>query len=181
LIPGFYLNATESKWKHWKMYDYVTKELPVYLMQTFPKLDTANASLMGHSMGGHGALTIFFKNHQKYKSVSAFSPICNPVVRPWGKKGFSGYLGQYEEAWKDYDATELAKRYKGPKTEILVDQGTADSFLKEQLLPENLKMACEDKANVDIHLKYRDGYDHSYFYIATFVEEHVLFHAHHLN
>ena len=187
------------------MYEYITQELPTYLKKTFPNLDVLNASLMGHSMGGHGALTIFLKNHFKYKSVSAFSPICNPINCPWGRKAFGGYLGKKEreknaslllfladfcfslllegpsvDAWKEYDATELARKYQGPKKEIFVDQGTSDSFLREQLLPENLKKVVDANPSLDLTLKYREGYDHSYFYIATFVEEHVLFHAKHL-
>jgi S-formylglutathione hydrolase len=178
---GMYLNATEAKWKKWRMYEYITEELPAYLKETFPNLDTSNASLMGHSMGGHGALTIFFKNYTKYKSVSAFSPICNPINCPWGQKAFAGYLGTNEDSWKDYDATELAKAYKGPKVEVFIDQGTDDSFLREQLKPENFKSAVEGKSNIDLKLEYRDGYDHSYFYIATFAEEHIRFHAKYLN
>merc|ERR1711904_21868 len=177
---GFYVNATETKWKHWRMYEYITQELPTYLKKTFPNLDVLNASLMGHSMGGHGALTIFLKNPFKYKSVSAFSPICNPINCPWGRKAFGGYLGPSVDAWKEYDATELARKYQGPKKEIFVDQGTSDSFLREQLLPENLKKVVDANPSLDLTLKYREGYDHSYFYIATFVEEHVLFHAKHL-
>jgi len=178
---GFYLNATMPKWKKWRMYDYITEELPSYLQTTFPNLDTTNASLTGHSMGGHGALTIFFKNHQKYKSVSAFSPICNPVNCPWGKKAFTGYLGVNEAAWKSYDATELAKAYDGPNTKVFIDQGADDDFLKSgQLLPENFEKAVEGKSNIELKLKMREGYDHSYFYIATFAEDHVNFHAKYL-
>jgi S-formylglutathione hydrolase len=174
---GFYLNATQEKWKNWRMYDYVTKELPSLLSSHFPQLDTSNASLFGHSMGGHGALTLFLKNPSKYKSVSAFAPICNPTACPWGVKAFNGYLGAEKSAWEEYDATLLVTKYHGPKTTILIDQGDADKFYKEnQLLPENFEQACKS-AGMPIDMRIQPGYDHSYFFIASFVEDHIQHHA----
>ncbi|OAE32046.1 hypothetical protein AXG93_2278s1250 [Marchantia polymorpha subsp. ruderalis] len=120
---GFYLNATQGKWKNWQMYDYVTKELPELLKANFSELDTSRASIFGHSMGGHGALTLYLKNPGAYKSASAFAPISNPSAVPWGKKAFSNYLGDDKSAWEAYDATCLVKNYQGPKSvEILIDQ-----------------------------------------------------------
>lgn len=174
---SFYLNATQEKWKNWRMYDYVTKELPSLLSSHFPQLDTSNASLFGHSMGGHGALTLFLKNPSKYKSVSAFAPICNPTACPWGVKAFNGYLGAEKSAWEEYDATLLVTKYNGPKTTILIDQGDADKFYKEnQLLPENFEQACKS-AGMPIDMRIQPGYDHSYFFIASFVEDHIQHHA----
>jgi len=174
---GFYLNATEEKWKNWRMYDYVTKELPSLLSSHFPNLDTSKASLFGHSMGGHGALTLFLKNPSKYKSVSAFAPICNPTQCPWGDKAFKGYLGEEKASWEEYDATLLVKKYNGPKTTILIDQGADDKFYKEkQLLPENFEAACKS-AEMPIEVRVQPGYDHSYFFISTFVEDHIQHHA----
>jgi len=172
---GFYVNATESKWsKHYKMYDYVTKELPQFIEAMFP-VDSSRKSITGHSMGGHGALISHLKNPGVYTSVSAFAPICNPTQCPWGDKAFNGYLGSVE-AGKAYDATELMMTYQGPKAPILIDQGTADGFLKGQLLPENLAVAAA-KANYPISLNMRPLYDHSYYFISTFMRDHVDFHA----
>lgn len=139
---GFYVNATTEKWKqHYNMYDYVTKELPAFIGAHF-NVDITKAAISGHSMGGHGALTIFLKNPGAYQSVSAFSPICNPTQCPWGKKAFEGYLGSVE-AGKEYDATVLMESYQGPKIPILIDQGTSDNFLPaKQLLPENFAAMC---------------------------------------
>eukprot|EP00250_Pteridium_aquilinum_P001434 c1162_g1_i1 orf=64-1212(+) len=174
---GFYVNATEQKWKNWQMYSYVTKEIPELLGANFPQLDTTCASIFGHSMGGHGALTIFLKNVDKYKSVSAFAPICNPLSCPWGQKALPGYLGSDQSLWKEYDATELMKNYKGRKTSILIDQGDADKFLHDkQLLPDNFQAAC-NLAGMPLTLRMQPGYDHSYFFIATFVEDHIQHHA----
>lgn len=174
---GFYLNATEQKWKNWQMYSYVTKEIPEFLSENFPQLDTTRASISGHSMGGHGALTIFLKNVDKYKSASAFAPICNPLSCPWGQKALSGYLGTNEYLWKEYDATELMKNYRGPKTSILIDQGDADKFLQEkQLLPDKFQDAC-NLVGMPLILRMQPGYDHSYFFIASFVEDHIQHHA----
>jgi len=174
---GFYLNATEGKWKNWHMYDYVTKELPSLLSSHFSQLDTSKASIFGHSMGGHGALTLFLKNPSKYKSVSAFAPICNPTECPWGKKAFKGYLGEDKATWEEYDATLLLKNYEGPKCTILIDQGDGDKFyVEKQLLPESFEKACKS-AGIPIILRLQPGYDHSYFFIASFVEDHIQHHA----
>jgi S-formylglutathione hydrolase len=133
-------------------------------------------------MGGHGALTLAMKYSGTFKSVSAFSPICNPSRVPWGIKAFSGYLGEdNKEAWKAHDATELAKLYEGPALDILMDTGTGDEFLEVQLHPQALESAAEANANLRLESNMRDGYDHSYFFIATFVEDHVRFHAQKLN
>eukprot|EP00249_Psilotum_nudum_P016631 c25919_g1_i1 orf=871-1719(-) len=173
---GFYLNATQEKWRNWRMYDYVTKELPKLLTTEFAQLDISRASVFGHSMGGHGALTIFLKNPDKYKSVSAFAPICNPIKCPWGQKAFSGYLGDDKSTWEVYDAAALAKNYQGHPTTILIDQGDEDKFLHDQLLPENFAEACK-LAGISLSLRMQRGYDHSYFFIATFVDEHIQYHS----
>jgi len=175
---GFYLNATEPKWKAWRMYDWVVKELPELLAAQFSdKLDLSRSSIMGHSMGGHGAITISLKNPTKYKSVSAFSPICNPTQVPWGIKAFTGYLGDKDkEAWKQYDSTELMKAYKGSHLPLLVDQGSADSFLSNQLTPGALEEACK-AAGYPATIRMQDGYDHSYYFISTFIEDHINHHA----
>lgn len=177
---GFYLNATQPKWKNWRMYDYVRKELPALLRTHFSdQLDVNTASIMGHSMGGHGALVLALRNPDVYKSVSAFSPICNPVNVPWGVKAFTGYLGgEDKEAWKQYDAVELIKAAGSntPKLPLLVDTGTADPFLDKQLQPETLQAALLE-AGLSANVRLQEGYDHSYFFIATFVAEHVAFHA----
>lgn len=173
---GFYVDATQGKWKeNYKMYSYVTKELPS-LMENFP-VDTKRQGIFGHSMGGHGALTCALKNPGMYKSVSAFAPICNPVDCPWGKKAFSNYLGDDQKAWEEHDATCLVQKYRGPPLMLLVDQGTEDGFLKDQqLLPERLLEASQ-KNGVGITLRMQEGYDHSYFFIATFIEDHLKHHA----
>jgi len=181
---GFYLNATTDKYKkHYNMYDYITKELPEIVNQMLP-VDPSKAGIFGHSMGGHGAMTIALKNPGKYKSVSAFAPICNPMEAPWGKKAFPLYLGSSEEAWKEYDTIELIKRYSGPPLRFLVDQGTADNFNsvekqqngEHQLRPEALQKACDEKG-LPLTLRMREGYDHSYFFISTFIEDHLRYHA----
>ncbi|GJP47872.1 hypothetical protein CLOM_g7048 [Closterium sp. NIES-68] len=174
---GFYVNATVPKWKNWQMYDYITEELHRILSAHYTNLDMQRCSLMGHSMGGHGALIIFFRNGSKYKSVSAFAPICNPTECPWGQKAFSGYLGDDKAAWEEYDATELVKQYPGPKVDILIDQGDSDKFYHEkQLLPENFQKACTE-AGVPLTLRFQGGYDHSYFFIASFIGDHIKHHA----
>mmetsp|Transcript_29021 Transcript_29021/g.57917 ORF Transcript_29021/g.57917 Transcript_29021/m.57917 type:complete len:284 (+) Transcript_29021:34-885(+) len=177
---GFYLDATSPKWAdNYRMYSYVTKELPSILTTHFPQLDQTRVSITGHSMGGHGALTIALKNPTKYRSVSAFSPICNPSNCPWGHKAFGGYLMSREE-WSEYDATELmASRTDANKAydDILIDVGTADSFLTGgQLLPEAFKAAA-DKVGQKVSLRLQEGYDHSYFFISSFITDHVEHHA----
>ncbi|GAQ82353.1 S-formylglutathione hydrolase [Klebsormidium nitens] len=175
---GFYLNATEDKWKAWRMYDYVVKELPELLRTHFPQLDTSNASIFGHSMGGHGALTIFLKNRDKYKTVSAFAPICHPSNCPWGVKAFTGYLGSDKSKWEEYDATVLAQKFSGNKDfHILIDQGSQDNFLhQKQLLPEEFAEACKSNG-IGVKLRMQDGYDHSYYTIATFMPDHITHHV----
>jgi len=177
---GFYVDATQSPWSaHYQMYNYINTELPELLEKNLPLLPGVK-SVSGHSMGGHGALISALKNPQAYRSVSAFSPICNPLNCGWGKGCFSAYLGEDIDAWKAYDATELIKA--GARVgEILIDQGTADEFYDEgQLLPENLQQAC-DKAGQPLRLRLQDGYDHSYHFIASFIGEHIAFHARALN
>lgn len=173
---GFYLNATEEKWKNWRMYDYVVKELPALLDENFEQLDTSKASIFGHSMGGHGALTIFLKNQDKYKSASAFSPIVNPINCPWGQKAFSNYLGGDKSDWEVYDATCLIAKYNKFTTPILIDQGEDDKFLKDQLLSHKFVEACKS-VNAPLVLRMQPGYDHSYYFIATFIDDHIRHHV----
>ncbi|KAF7148750.1 hypothetical protein RHSIM_Rhsim03G0028900 [Rhododendron simsii] len=176
---GFYLNATQDKWKNWQMYDYVVKELPQLLSENFPQLDTTRASIFGHSMGGHGALTIYLKNLDKYKSVSAFSPVVNPLNCPWGQKAFSNYLGANKADWEVYDATclmVLISKFNDVCATILIDQGEDDKFLHDQLMPHKFEEACK-KAKVPLLLRLQPGYDHSYYFIATFIDDHILHHA----
>eukprot|EP00105_Crassostrea_gigas_P022571 XP_011442135.1 PREDICTED: S-formylglutathione hydrolase [Crassostrea gigas] len=174
---GFYVNATQEKWKtNYRMYSYVTEELPALINANFPVLGDKQG-IFGHSMGGHGALICALKNPGKYLSVSAFAPICNPVNCPWGKKAFSGYLGDNQEDWKEYDACCLVKKYNGPPLKILVDQGKADNFLPAgQLLPDNFVTACAE-AKMELVMRMQEGYDHSYYFMATFIEDHVRHHA----
>ena len=173
---GFYVDATEAPWSRgYRMYSYITQELFALVAATFP-VDAARVGIFGHSMGGHGALTIALKNPDRYKSVSAFAPICSPLHCPWGEKALSGYLGADRAPWREYDATELIedRGWTGPA--ILVDQGTGDQFLDSQLKPELLAKACGE-AGVALDLRMQQGYDHSYFFIATFIEDHLRFHA----
>ncbi|KAJ8960932.1 hypothetical protein NQ318_020232 [Aromia moschata] len=175
---GFYVNAMQEPWKaNYRMYNYVTVELPNVIGTNF-EIAEGKQSIMGHSMGGHGALICALKNPGFYKSVSAFAPICNPSECPWGIKALTGYLGPKEtSSWADWDATELVKKYNGPALELLIDQGMDDKFLSEkQLLPENLFEACK-AVGVPAILKKREGYNHSYFYIASFIGEHIKYHA----
>jgi len=179
---GFYLNATEPKWaKNYNMYDYVMKELPAAVSQRFHLIDNSRKSIFGHSMGGHGALVCFLKNPGTFKSVSAFAPVCNPSNPEcaWGQKAFTNYLGAKDkDAWKAWDATELAKGYQGAETEILIDQGTDDGFLpQKQLHPERFDAACQSNPKTRCTLRMQEGYDHSYFFISTFVGDHIRFHA----
>ena len=173
---GFYVNATESPWdKHYQMYDYVTEELPKLIESELPIMPNVK-SISGHSMGGHGALICALKNPDDYRSVSAFSPICNPIKCGWGEGCFSAYLGDNKELWKNYDATELIKS-GATVSSILIDQGTADEFYDEgQLLPENFQAACKE-ANQTLTLRMQEGYDHSYHFISSFVGEHIAYHA----
>uniref|UniRef100_A0A2N9H7N6 S-formylglutathione hydrolase n=1 Tax=Fagus sylvatica TaxID=28930 RepID=A0A2N9H7N6_FAGSY len=173
---GFYLNATQEKWKNWRMYDYIVKELPKLLSENFPQLNTSQASISGHSMGGHGALTIYLKNLDKYKSVSAFSPIVNPINCAWGQKAFTNYLGGNKADWEEYDATSLISKYHDVSATILIDQGEDDKFLHDQLLPHKFEEACRN-VNVPLLLRLQPGYDHSYYFIATFIDDHIRHHA----
>lgn len=175
LGAGFYVDATEQPWSdNYRMYSYIVNELPTVLAESELPLLTEKSSIMGHSMGGHGALTIALKNPGKYKAVSAFSPICSPLNCPWGHKALSGYLGEDKSTWRDYDACELIKSVK-EKLPILVDQGDADNFLQEQLKPELLQEACREN-NHPLTLRMQKGYDHSYFFIASFIGEHIEHH-----
>lgn len=173
---GFYLNATQAPWaKHYQMYDYITQELPALLEKNLP-LIAGVKSVSGHSMGGHGALICALKNPDAYKSVSAFSPICNPINCAWGQGCFDAYLGDDTNLWQAYDATALVDA--GAKvSDILIDQGTADEFYDErQLLPENFKAACEIEGQ-PLTLRMQEGYDHSYHFIASFIGDHIAYHA----
>jgi len=173
---GFYVDSIQSPWnQHYHMYSYVTQELPKLIESELPILPDVK-SISGHSMGGHGALICALKNPDSYRSVSAFSPICNPVECGWGQGCFSAYLGDDKELWKQYDATELIK--SGAKiNSILVDQGTADEFYDEgQLMPENFKAACHDSGQ-ELSLRMQEGYDHSYHFVSSFVGEHIAYHA----
>jgi S-formylglutathione hydrolase len=172
---GFYVDATQVPWQaHYRMYSYVTAELPELINGHFP-VDSQRQSIMGHSMGGHGALVCALRNPGRYRSVSAFAPICAPAQVPWGEKAFSGYLGNDRAAWREYDATALVERQPFG-SEILIDQGTADKFLAEQLRPQLFAAACA-KAGQALRLRMQDGYDHSYYFIQTFMPEHVAWHA----
>lgn len=173
---GFYVNATQSPWRaHYQMYDYVTQELPDLLESNLPLLENKK-SVSGHSMGGHGALICALKNPLAYQSVSAFSPIANPMACDWGKGCFGAYLGEDTSSWQAYDATALVQA--GAKVnDILIDQGTADEFYDEgQLLPEHFHAICEQE-NQKLTLRMQDGYDHSYHFISTFIGEHIAYHA----
>ncbi|CAH0480435.1 unnamed protein product [Peronospora belbahrii] len=174
---GFYLDATEPKWdEHYRMDSYVTKELPALLSTHFPIIKDQQ-SIMGHSMGGHGALVLGIRNPTQYKSISAFAPISHPSQCPWGIKSFTGYLGVDQETWKEYDATQLILRHGPIPLPILIDQGREDNFLHEkQLLPEAFEAAC-NSVGQELTLRMQDGYDHSYYFIASFVEDHVNYHA----
>ncbi|MBW4456852.1 MAG: S-formylglutathione hydrolase [Nostoc indistinguendum CM1-VF10] len=172
---GFYVDATEEPWrKNYQMYSYVVQELPALITANFPTLPDKQG-IFGHSMGGHGALVCAMKNPELYKSVSAFAPITAPMRCPWGQKAFSGYLGSNQETWRAYDASELVKEV-GYHSPILIDQGTADKFLAEQLLPEVFEQACVN-VNQPLNLRYQEGYDHSYYFIASFIEDHIRHHA----
>lgn len=172
---GFYLDAQAEPWSaNYRMYAYVTEELPALVQENFPVQDGPQG-LFGHSMGGHGALTLGLRNPGLYRSVSAFSPICSPTRCPWGEKALSGYLGPDQAAWRDHDACLLLD--DGFRTtDILVDQGLADQFLERELKPELLEEACA-KAGVPLTLRRHEGYDHSYYFIATFMPDHLAWHA----
>lgn len=175
LGAGFYVNATQEPWaKHYKMYDYVTKELPALIEKEFP-VNAARCGIFGHSMGGHGAITIHLKNPAKFKTCSAFAPIVAPSDVPWGKKALGNYLGPDEGAWADYDSCKLVAKAPS-EAEILIDQGGADNFLAEQLQPERFGKAAQ-AAGQGVIIRMQDGYDHSYYFIATFMEDHLRWHG----
>jgi S-formylglutathione hydrolase len=173
---GFYLDATSEPFsRHYKMATYVTRELPQIVAENLPASDARG--IFGHSMGGHGALTLALKNQDLYASVSAFAPVSAPTRAPWGKKAFSGYLGPDESSWREHDASELVRRL--PFTDgrsILVDQGTVDEFLQEQLYPETFEEACREAGQL-LTLRWHEGYDHGYYFISTFMEDHLRHHA----
>lgn len=177
---GFYVDATEAPWRdRYRMASYVTAELHALVHDSFPTRGAGHESITGHSMGGHGALVLGLKHADRYRAISAFSPIVAPTQVPWGEKALRGYLGEDREAWKAHDATELVRAGARHAAPILIDQGTADPFLERELRPELFEAACAD-AGQPLELHLRDGYDHSYFFIATFMEDHLRFHARHL-
>jgi S-formylglutathione hydrolase len=175
LGAGFYVDATQAPWsQHYRMYSYVTDELPE-LVQSLGGARADRQGIFGHSMGGHGALICALRSPDRYRSVSAFAPICAPMQCPWGVKAFTGYLGPDREAWRQYDASELV-RAKAYGREILIDQGTADKFLDEQLKPAVLETACASSGTA-LTLRMQSGYDHGYYFIATYMADHLRFHA----
>ncbi|WP_353349641.1 S-formylglutathione hydrolase [Oceaniserpentilla sp. 4NH20-0058] len=179
LGAGFYLNATQAPFnQHYNMYDYVVNELPKIIEENFPV--TNQRAISGHSMGGHGALTVALKNPDRYTSASAFSPISNPINCPWGQKAFYGYLGDNKQDWREYDSCELMKFSADAKQlPMLVDQGDADDFLEKQLKPEALQAAAE-LSSYPLTLRIQAGYDHSYYFISSFISEHLKFHHQYL-
>jgi S-formylglutathione hydrolase len=174
LGAGFYLNATQAPWaEHYRMYDYVVNELPALIEKHLPVSD--KRSISGHSMGGHGALIAALREPQRYQSVSAFAPICQPTQCPWGEKAFSNYLGAQPETWLEWDASALMAKAT-QHLPMLLDQGDADGFLVEQLKPAALQEAAQ-RAGYPLTSRLQPGYDHSYYFIASFIDEHLRFHA----
>ncbi|WP_375775846.1 S-formylglutathione hydrolase [Bradyrhizobium sp. ma5] len=175
LGAGFYVDATEQPFAtNYRMWSYVTEELPKLIAEQFP-VDTKRKSILGHSMGGHGALTVALRYPDRYRAASAFAPIVAPSQVPWGNKALGGYLGSNKQAWRKHDAVALIE--DGARfSDLLVDYGDADGFLNEQLRPELLKAACE-KANIPLTLRRQPGYDHSYYFISTFMADHLRWHA----
>lgn len=173
---GFYIDATEMPWvDHYRMYSYISNELPRIISENFP-VDKRRCGIFGHSMGGHGALIIALRNHQLFRSLSAFAPICASTQSPWGKQAFTHYLGNNERTWHQYDACHLIRSHAWPHGEILIDQGLADPFLIDQLKPELFEAACM-QANVPLDLRMHEKYGHNYYFIATFIADHLRFHA----
>jgi S-formylglutathione hydrolase len=173
---GFYLDATVEPWnRHYRMYGYIAQELPTLIAENFD-IKADRIGIFGHSMGGHGALVLGLRNPDLFKSISAFAPIAAPMQCPWGEKAFSNYLGPDRDTWRDYDATELVKSCGNSKRHILIDQGTIDSFLDTQLMPQMFVDACE-QVGQPITLRLQPEYDHSYFFIATFMGDHIRHHA----
>jgi S-formylglutathione hydrolase len=175
LGAGFYVNATQQPWsQHYQMYDYVVQELPALINQDF-QVDPQKTAISGHSMGGHGALTIALNNPQQFKSVSAFSPIVSPLNCPWGEKALGNYIGQNRVDWQQYDTCHLIKK-GAQKIPVLIDQGLDDNFLESQLKTE-LLVAAAQAVDYPMQIRYQPGYDHSYYFIASFIGEHIEFHA----
>jgi S-formylglutathione hydrolase len=175
LGASFYVNATQPLWQqHYQMRDYVEQELHQLVLESFP-VDQKRLGISGHSMGGHGALTMALRSPDKFRSVSAFSPICSPINSPWGEKALEGYLGDDPSIWREYDACSLINDGANVSS-ILVDQGTDDSFLNEQLKPDLLELACST-AGIDLTLRMQPGFDHSYYFIASFMEDHLRWHS----
>lgn len=177
---GFYVDATQAPWStHFRMRSYVEQELPALIADMLPQADMTRQAITGHSMGGHGALTVALRNPDRFRSVSAFAPIVSPIDCPWGQKALGGYLGADEAAWRVYDACALID--DGARLPaLLVDQGEADSFLEEQLKPQLLQAACA-RAGMPIDLRMQPGYDHSYYFVSTFMADHIAWHAARLN
>ena len=173
---GFYVNATQDPWAaNFRMRDYVERELPELVADEFPMLDLSRQGISGHSMGGHGALTVSLRNPGRFRSTSAFAPIVSPLNCPWGEKALGGYRGGDRAAWREYDACALIE--DGARLpELLVDQGTADQFLDEQLKTRLLDEACR-KADMPATIRMQEGYDHSYFFVSTFIADHIAWHA----
>lgn len=172
---GFYVDATQEPWrKHFRMYSYVSTELPELVEALFP-VDATRSAISGHSMGGHGALVVGLRNPSRFKSISAFSPIVSPLNCPWGQKALGGYLGADQSSWKDYDSCELLKSHR-PRGRLLVDIGDADNFLAEQLKPQLLRAVCEQQG-IALDLRMQPGYDHSYFFVSSFIGDHLTFHV----
>jgi S-formylglutathione hydrolase len=173
---GFYVDATEDPWRErFRMKSYIEEELPALIAAEFAVADLQHQAITGHSMGGHGALTIGLRNPDRFRSVSAFAPIVSPTNCPWGEKALGGYLGADREAWRMYDACTLIRQGARVK-DLLVDQGDADGFLKEQLKPELLEAACRE-AGIELTLRLQPGYDHSYYFISSFMRSHIEWHA----
>jgi len=183
LGAGFYINATEQPWAtHYQMYDYVVEELPALINAEFP-VDGSKVAISGHSMGGHGALTVALKNPERYCSVSAFSPICSPINCPWGQKALSNYIGDESQGhWNNQDTVELVKTADDQLKQsmpVLVDQGDADNFLAEQLNTQ-LLIDTAEQVGFPMQIRFQSGYDHSYFFIASLIGEHIRFHSNYL-
>lgn len=175
LGAGFYVDATQTPWsQNWRMYSYITRELPLLVAENFP-VDLDRQGIFGHSMGGHGALVCALRNPEAYRSVSAFAPIAAPIRSPWGKKAFSGYLGDDQSLWAQYDASMLVAHQRFP-SEILIDQGLNDQFLTEQLHPHLFEDACR-RAGQEVNVRRQAGYDHGYYFIQTFIPDHIRHHA----
>ncbi|CAG2162509.1 unnamed protein product [Oppiella nova] len=173
---GFYVDSTQDKWKdNYRMYSYVTKELPLIIEQNFAVISGCQ-SITGHSMGGHGALICALKNPGLYRSVSAFAPIANPSKGKWGQKCFKGYLGDNPKDWEEWDSTLLVDKYNGPPLNLLIDQGSTDPYLADDLMGKNFVESCAG-AKVPVIYRLQEGYDHSFFFVSTFIGQHIAHHA----